>query len=97
MESIVDLVVPWLVGGVALCVLSAFALSPLMLVTGIYAWLGTGKARQDADQIDQLLELFAVADKLTALSETKKPDDMSQRASLRFAAERQALRKPLAR
>ncbi len=52
MESIVDLVVPWLVGGVALCVLSAFALTPVVAETGIYAWLSSVKNPRDAERID---------------------------------------------
>ena len=55
MESIVDLVVPWLVGGLALCVLSAFALTPVMAVTGIYAWLGAMQSRREADEMERLL------------------------------------------
>ena len=55
MESIVELVVPWLVGGVALCVLSAFALTPVMAVTGIYACLGAMQSRREADEMERLL------------------------------------------
>lgn len=55
MQSLVDLVVPWLVGGVTLCVLSAFALTPVMAVTGIYAWLSAMQSRRSADEMERLL------------------------------------------